>query len=339
MNPCEAQARIKINRLLEEAGWRFFDDEAGRANIVLESHTKLDDLGDDFEHTKNGYIDFLLVNDNQKPLIVLEAKREKIEPLSAKEQARAYAIAQKAKYVILSNGNIHYLWDIETGNPERIAAFPTLASIQQYAAYKPEPAKLVAEPVEKDFIVLTQLHNYLDYPEYHDLNKRDNFNKNHKLRFLRYYQIDAIKAIQKKISEGGKRFLLEMATGTGKTLTAAAVMKLFYKTGNARRILFLVDRLELEGQARKDFINYLDKDMTTVVYKEKRNDWRKAEIVVTTIQSLLVNNKYKTLFSPTDFDLIVSDESHRLLGGGNSRALFEYFLGYKLGLTATPKTT
>ena len=50
-----------------------------------------------------------------------------------------------------------------------------------------------------------------------------------------------------------------------------------------------------------------------------------------------MNNKYKTLFSPTDFDLIISDESHRLLGGGNSRALFEYFLGYKLGLTATPK--
>lgn len=59
--------------------------------------------------------------------------------------------------------------------------------------------------------------------------------------------------------------------------------------------------------------------------------------MVTTIQSLLVNNKYKTLFSLTDFDLIISDESHRLLGGGNSRALFEYFLGYKLGLTATPK--
>ena len=128
-----------------------------------------------------------------------------------------------------------------------------------------------------------------------------------------------------------------MATGTGKTLTAAAIIKLFYKTSNARRILFLVDRLELEEQARKDFTNYLKNDITTIVYKENKEDWRKAEILVTTIQSLLVNNKYKSLFSPTDFDLIISDESHRLLGGGNSRALFEYFLGYKLGLTATPK--
>jgi type I restriction enzyme R subunit len=143
--------------------------------------------------------------------------------------------------------------------------------------------------------------------------------------------------VQKAVSEGKKRFLLEMATGTGKTLTSAAIIKLFYRTKNARRILFLVDRLELEEQARKDFTNYLKNDITTVVYKEKKNDWRKAEIVVTTIQSLMVNNKYKQLFSPTDFDLIISDESHRLLGGGNSRALFEYFLGYKLGLTATPK--
>lgn len=64
--------------------------------------------------------------------------------------------------------------------------------------------------------------------------------------------------------------------------------------------------------------------------------WRKAEIVVTTVQSLLFNNKYQSHFSPTDFDLVISDEAHRSIGG-NSRAVFEYFIGYKLGLTATPK--
>ena len=50
----------------------------------------------------------------------------------------------------------------------------------------------------------------------------------------------------------------------------------------------------------------------------------------------LFNNKYQTLFSPTDFDLVISDEAHRSIGG-NARAVFEYFVGYKLGLTATPK--
>src|SRR5438045_2353628 len=72
------------------------------------------------------------------------------------------------------------------------------------------------------------------------------------------------------------------------------------------------------------------------MYKETRGDWRKAEIVVTTVQSLLFNAKYKRLFSPTDFDLVISDEAHRSIGG-NARAVFEYFIGYKMGLTATPK--
>ena len=73
-----------------------------------------------------------------------------------------------------------------------------------------------------------------------------------------------------------------------------------------------------------------------MIYKENRDDWRRAEIVVTTVQSLLFNNKYQRLFSPTDFDLVISDEAHRSIGG-NARAVFDYFIGYKLGLTATPR--
>ncbi|MCZ2394567.1 MAG: DEAD/DEAH box helicase family protein [Chitinophagales bacterium] len=333
----EAKARIKINKLLEEAGWRFFDTDKDKATIKLESSIKMDDLGENFEHSKNGFIDFLLVDENQNPVLVLEAKKESLNPLVGKEQARNYAKSQKVKFVILSNGILHFLWNIETGNPEQIQVFPTLESIKQYYQFNPDPSKLVSEQVNDDYVVLTQLPNYKQIPEFQDEQKKKDLIFNLKLRFLRYYQVEAIQAVQKAVSEGKKRFLLEMATGTGKTLTSAAIIKLFYRTGNARRVLFLVDRLELEEQARKDFTNYLKNDLTTVVYKEKRNDWRKAEIVVTTIQSLMVNNKYKKLFSPTDFDLIISDESHRLLGGGNSRALFEYFLGYKLGLTATPK--
>ena len=58
--------------------------------------------------------------------------------------------------------------------------------------------------------------------------------------------------------------------------------------------------------------------------------------MVSTVQSFLFKNKYKRIFKPTDFDLVISDEAHRSIGG-NSRAVFEYFIGYKLGLTATPK--
>jgi type I restriction enzyme R subunit len=97
-----------------------------------------------------------------------------------------------------------------------------------------------------------------------------------------------------------------------------------------------VDRIELEDQAKKAFAALLANDFETVIFKENRDDWHRAEIVVSTVQSLLFNNKYQKLFSPTDFDLVISDESHRSIGG-NSRAVFEYFVGYKLGLTATPR--
>ena len=97
-----------------------------------------------------------------------------------------------------------------------------------------------------------------------------------------------------------------------------------------------MDRLELEDQAAKAFGKVLANDYKTVIYKENRDDWRRAEIVVTTVQSLLFNNKYQRLFSPTDFDLVISDEAHRSIGG-NARAVFDFFIGYKLGLTATPR--
>ncbi len=153
---------------------------------------------------------------------------------------------------------------------------------------------------------------------------------------MRPYQLKAIHVLQRAVKDGNDRFLFEMATGTGKTLTAAGVIKLFLRTGNARRVLFLVDRLELEDQAKKAFVALLSADFTTVIYKEDRDDWRRAEIVVTTVQSLLFNNKYLQLFLSTDFDLIISDEAHRSIGG-NARAVFNYFVGYKLGLTATPR--
>lgn len=145
-----------------------------------------------------------------------------------------------------------------------------------------------------------------------------------------------MKSIQQAVSEGKDRFLFEMATGTGKTLTSGALIKLFLRTGNARRVLFLVDRLELEDQAKRAFLLYLKNDYAVCVYKEDPENWRKAEVVVSTVQTLLAGNKYRDQFEPTDFDLLISDEAHRSIGG-NSRAVFEYFHGYKLGLTATPR--
>lgn len=337
----EAKARIKINKLLEEAGWRFFDSKEGRANIVLENKTKLtqtelDEFGEDFEKTKNGFIDYLLLDDKGFPFIVLEAKKEEINPLFAKEQARKYAQSQNCRFIILSNGNLHYFWDLQRGNLNIIATFPKPETVIGYTEFKPNADALVNETVKEDYIVKTQKPDYASDPRYIDESQRSAFIEENKLRFLRKYQVRAIERIQEEVKAGKDRFLFEMATGTGKTLTSAAVIKLFLRTGNARRVLFLVDRLELEDQADKAFKEYLRTDYKCSIYKENRDDWRQAEIVVSTVQSFLFKNKYKRIFSPTDFDLVISDEAHRSIGG-NSRAVFEYFIGYKLGLTATPK--
>ncbi len=337
----DATARIKINRLLEKAGWRFFPEGNEPANVRLEpsvaiTQTELDALGDDFEKTTKGFIDFLLLDSKGFPLLVLEAKAEGKQPLVGKEQARKYARSQNCRFVILSNGNLHYFWDLERGNPYIITFFPMPESVVGYSKTQPNPKRLVDEQVRDDYIVLTQRPNYASDAAWKNEAERAGFIRANNLRFLRTYQLQAVHALQRAVKDSDDRFLLEMATGTGKTLTAAAVIKLFLRSGNASRVLFLVDRLELEEQARKVFSAILSADYTTVIYKEKRDDWRSAEIVVSTVQSLLFNNKYQSLFSPTDFDLVISDEAHRSISG-NARSVFDHFVGYKLGLTATPR--
>src|ERR1039458_10035031 len=121
----EAIARIKINKLLEAAGWRFFPDGKNPANICLELRVKIKEsdlnaLGEDFEKSEKGFIDFLLLNEKGFPFIVLEAKSEDKNPLVGKEQARKYARSQNCRFIILSNGNLHYFWDLDRVEPDLI---------------------------------------------------------------------------------------------------------------------------------------------------------------------------------------------------------------------------
>jgi type I restriction enzyme R subunit len=341
MNQKEALSRIKINSLLTSSGWRFFDDPIGPANVQLEPNVTItqqaiDELGEDFEKTSAGFVDYLLLDQRGYPLVILEAKKSSKDPLDGKEQARRYALSQGTRFVILSNGDLHYFWDLEHGNPEVISTFPSPTSISEHKSFQPNPARLAETEVGPDYIVSTQYPDYEKDPRWSDEKLRGILIDDRKLKFMRPYQVQAIQALQRAARNGSTRYLFEMATGTGKTLTTAGVIKLFLKSGNAKRVLFLVDRIELEDQAKKAINEYLKNDYTTRIYKHHRDEWRKAEIVVSTVQTLAANNKYRQLFSPTDFDLLISDEAHRSISG-NSRAVFEYFVGYKLGLTATPK--
>jgi type I restriction enzyme, R subunit len=93
--PNEAQARITINKMLEEAGWRFLPDGDGnRENVILEhrlsgrTFSPNTDLGNDFERAPEGFVDYVLLNTDGRAVAVVEAKRESIDPLTAKQQAR-----------------------------------------------------------------------------------------------------------------------------------------------------------------------------------------------------------------------------------------------------------
>ena len=115
--------------MLERSGWRFFEEDGKPGRIFeLESAVKgqaeLDALGDDFENVGNGFVDYLLVDQLGRPLVVLEAKSSGKHPLAGKEQARSYARRLNCRYVILSNGYLHYFWDLEQENPSTITRFP-----------------------------------------------------------------------------------------------------------------------------------------------------------------------------------------------------------------------
>lgn len=318
----EAYARQKIDQKLRDAGWVFIDTDECKRNVKLE------------QKVEGGFADYELLDSKGFPLCVIEAKKPSINPLSAKEQARRYATEHNIRFVILSNGEVSYLWDVKSGNPQIIIQMPTQESLELRHGFAPQPKDIATEVIIPEYVALQKNPRLLEIPEYQNPATRGAYCWDNGLRILRDYQIGAIKAVQNAVLDGKNRFLIEMATGLGKTLTAGAIIQMFLRTGHAHRVLFLVDRIELERQAFNNYRDYLC-DYRTVIYKDNSKDWHKAEIVVSTIQTLMAGDRYKK-FSPTDFDLIISDEAHRSIGG-NSRAVFEYFIGYKLGLTATPK--
>ena len=322
----EADACMIIVRMLQDSKW---NTPGGEGTINVNGEVSHDG------GLKRA--DYVLYDKDNAPLCVLEAKNESKSPLTGKEQARGYANSLGCRFVILSNGISHYFWDLEQGNPTIIDVMPTQEQLElRKQKFNPSRQNTEEQDIDTDYIARTQFPDLCQHPDYIDPSLREEFLHKNKIRILRDYQLDAVKAVQRDVAAGKDRFLLEMATGTGKTLVSCAIMKMFLRLFNVRRILFLVDRIELESQAQKQFDEVLKNDFRSVVWKENQTDWQKAKIVVSTVQSFIRHNKYKKVFNPDDFDLVISDEAHRSLGR-KSRKVFEYFIGFKLGLTATPK--
>ena len=214
-----------------------------------------------------GFADYVLKDSSDFPLCIIEAKKELVSPLVGKEQARGYAESLNCRFVILSNGVSHYFWDIEQGSPTVVDIFPSQEQLELRKTNFNPPRQEVEE-IGVDYIAQTQLPKFDQNPDYLDEKKRDDFLRNNKLRLLRDYQLKAVRAVQSSIAEGKDRFLLEMATGTGKTLTSSAIIKMFLRLYNVKRVLFLVDRIELESQAQKEFDEVLKNDFRTVFGKK-----------------------------------------------------------------------
>ena len=147
----------------------------------------------------------------------------------------------------------------------------------------------------------------------------------------RDYQQECIQTACKEIKQGRRKLLLEMATGTGKTRTAAALIKRLFEANAITRVLFLVDRIPLAKQTEDAFAEHLP-DYPAYVLRAGRRFQDEKRITITTLQSMI--NVYGD-YSSGYFDLIISDECHRSIYGKWSGVL-KYFDGVQIGLTATP---
>ena len=288
----EEQAREKINRLIEAAGWAYREEAlAGR-------------------RSGRGFSDYVLYDGGGLAVAVLEAKRAEVPSLSGKEQAREYADSIGVRHVFLSNGDLHYHWVTDSGNPVRIMALPTLDELDHLGQQEAvDRSPLWETPVDENFL---------------------------RTRTMRPYQLAAVQAVQEYAEAGRHGFLLEMATGTGKTTVAAAICRLYLQAGVAERILFLVDRDELYLQAVGDLDQALEGQYRVVGYRDRDEDWT-APIMVATVQAINAATSHGEPIPPEWFQLIVSDEAHRSISGPRHRDIFDAFNCDKVGLTATPR--
>lgn len=328
----EAYARVKIDKMLTDCGWRLIDDGDARKNVVLEQG-----------YRKGGFskfTDYLLLDKYNRPISLVEAKKKDYPLESAKRQAMDYATDLNLNNFYLSNGDRYLFCNVSKGVLHEVDKIMSQSELTSLAEQTSETTNLWEETFDTAILAEIKMPQIKSNPQFIDEETRSNFLKSNRLKLLRDYQKDAVEAIIESAQKGNYRFLLEMATGTGKTLTCAAIIELFLRTKNAHRVLFLVDRIELENQAKRSFDGVFNNGQhyTVGILKEEITDgsWRSAKIVITTVQTMLAGERYTKEFLPSDFDLVIVDEAHRTIGG-KARNVFEYFIGYKVGLTATPK--
>ena len=290
---------------LEIAGWEF-----GK-NIVEEL-----EVSNMTSTQPKGFVDYVLFGENGKPLAVVEAKRTSKDAKYGQQQAKLYADCIEREYaqrpvIYYTNGKEIYMWD-DVDYPERkVAGFYTQKELQL----------LINRRKSKENLE----HIFID-------DKITN----------RPYQLEAIKNVCEAFEQKHRKALLVMATGTGKTRTAISLVDVLTGKNWVQNVLFLADRTELVKQAEKNFKKLLPDMSCCNLLSSKDGDPEESRIVFSTYQTMIncidtVKSKNgNKLFTAGHFVLIIIDEAHRSIYK-KYQAIFEYFDGLLVGLTATPR--
>ncbi len=295
---------------LELAGWSIGGD-------VLEEHKVFGMPTASGDHSGIGYIDYLLLGKDGKPLAVLEAKRTSLDAQKGLQQARLYAECLRAEFgylplVFLSNGYDTFFVDDEGAPMRKVSGVFSRDDLQRIMNRRGVCAPLASVPVNTNIA---------------------GGGTN------RYYQLEAIKHACVNFDEGHRRGLLVMATGTGKTRVSAGLTDVLIRAGRVKNVLFLADRVALVSQAARAYQRYLPDASRCNLCSNK--DERDARIVFSTYPTILNaidsvrNDDGVRMYTPAHFDLIIVDEAHRSIFK-KYRAIFDYFDALVIGLTATP---
>ena len=263
-----------------------------------------------------GYVDYVLYGENGKPLAVVEAKRTSKDAKIGQQQAKLYADCLEKEYaqrpiIYYTNGKEIYMWD-DLSYPERkVSGYYTQDELQ--LLIKRRDSK---ENLEHIFIA-------------NDIANRP-------------YQLEAVKKVCESFEQKHRKALIVMATGTGKTRTAISLVDVLTSKNWVQNVLFLADRTELVKQAEKNFKKLLPDMSCCNLLSSKDGDPEESRIIFSTYQTMInCIDKMKskngiTLFTPGHFDLIIIDEAHRSIYK-KYQAIFDYFDGLLVGLTATPR--
>lgn len=295
--------KIYIDTMLRDIGW-------------IEGRDWLNEVEVDGmpNQSGKGRIDYVLYDDAQKPLAIIEAKSTCKDVTRGRQQAKLYADSLERKYrrrpvVFLTNGFETRM--IDGQYPERkVSGIYSKRDLGKWFNLRNARTSL------KNIVVDSRIAG-------------------------RYYQEAAIRAVCDSFDgQNRRKALLVMATGSGKTRTVIALCKVLMDAGWIRNILFLADRNSLVIQAKRSFVNQFPEELSVSNVVEEKNNYQ-ARCVFSTYQTMIhliddVSDREGKIFSCGHFDLIICDEAHRSIYN-KYKDIFTYFDALLVGLTATPK--